>query len=186
MGFGIGYTLFNVNVGVECCENESYKPSFSYHNIHAVGSIYYHLLWDLYSFDRSATFLVEMLQHFLWNECKLLFYHMDTSVFTGPDPALALMKIRHIHLMLMNSLKNFNKVFSSVNLLTTIYAYFHIILHFVKSRFDEIKFSETSHHDEVRNFFMMFRTYIIYIRWFSFHNQFQCEVSFLTVSILCN
>lgn len=124
-------------------------------------------------------------QRYLCSECRLLFCQINITEYKGPDSAFDLMKIRHIHLKLMNFLKTFNELFSTFNLLILIYSYYNIIVCFVMSRFDEISFARpTDRYEVFKNFVLIIRTYAIYMIWCSLHNQFNLEVRFFATYCL--
>lgn len=112
------------------------------------------------------------------SECHLLFNEIGTLTHKGSDSALVLMKIRHSHLMLMNFLRNFNKVFSTMNLISTIQVYFRVISNFLMGHSKELNRAGGTHHkSSYFEILKMLRSYAMHFLLCSFHNQFQSEVS---------
>lgn len=71
-------------------------------------------------------------QHYLSNECGLLFYNIKMLTYNGPDSVLPLLKIRHLHLRLISCCDMISDIFSLYNLINSFFVFFECTTIFIE------------------------------------------------------
>lgn len=75
-------------------------------------------------------------------ECRLIFDEMRFSSFNDLNSVLPLMKIRHLHMSLLNALNSFNEIFSNTNVMYSIIIYIYCMYSFGYTRAVQLEFVE--------------------------------------------
>lgn len=126
----------------------------------------------------SISTAIIMRQKYLRSECCLLFFQIRTMTYKGPNPIVLLMKLRHLHLLLVRCIKTFEKNFSLTNMMNAACIYALGIYSFGYSQVVELKYVELPSEMSLLPYYVLCgRVAVCYFGFYYTNEQLKFEVS---------